>query len=96
MGGAMALLIHKKDPSFWNGVLLVAPMCKISEKVKSHPMVITLLTKVEDVIPRWKIVPTKDVIDSAFKDPVKREELQHLVASKTKDSFGNAKNQHAP
>ncbi|XP_009758203.1 caffeoylshikimate esterase [Nicotiana sylvestris] len=76
MGGAVALLIHKKDPSFWNGALLVAPMCKISEKVKPHPMVISLLTKVEDVIPRWKIVPTKDVIDSAFKDPVRREEVR--------------------
>ncbi|KAL3328758.1 hypothetical protein AABB24_036065 [Solanum stoloniferum] len=76
MGGAVALLTHKKDPSFWQGALLVAPMCKISEKVKPHPMVISLLTKVEDVIPRWKIVPTKDVIDSAFKDPAKREEVR--------------------
>lgn len=57
--------------------------CQISEKVKPHPMVISLLTKVEDVIPRWKIVPTKDVIDSAFKDPAKREEVrQHLLTSK--------------
>lgn len=76
MGGAVALLTHKKDPSFWHGAILVAPMCKISEKVKPHPMVISLLTKVEDVIPRWKIVPTKDVIDSAFKDPAKREEVR--------------------
>ena len=30
MGGAVALLLHKKDPSFWNGALLVAPMCKVS------------------------------------------------------------------
>ncbi|KAG5587710.1 hypothetical protein H5410_048144 [Solanum commersonii] len=57
MGGAVALLTHKKDPSFWHGALLVAPMCK-------------------DVIPRWKIVPTKDVIDSAFKEPAKREEVR--------------------
>ncbi|KAI3693529.1 hypothetical protein L1987_76473 [Smallanthus sonchifolius] len=49
--------------------------CTISEKVKPHPMVISMLTKVEDVIPRWKIVPTKDVIDAAFKDPLKREEV---------------------
>ncbi|XP_010512681.1 PREDICTED: caffeoylshikimate esterase-like isoform X1 [Camelina sativa] len=77
MGGAVALLLHKKDPSFWNGALLVAPMCKISEKVKPHPVVINLLTRVEDIIPKWKIVPTKDVIDSAFKDPVKREEIRN-------------------
>ncbi|KAH1107154.1 hypothetical protein J1N35_010922 [Gossypium stocksii] len=28
MGGAVALLLHKYDPSFWNGAVLVAPMCK--------------------------------------------------------------------
>jgi len=49
---------------------------QISEKVKPHPVVITLLTQVEDIIPKWKIVPTKDVIDSAFKDPVKREKIR--------------------
>ncbi|KAG6416251.1 hypothetical protein SASPL_123677 [Salvia splendens] len=77
MGGAVALLIHKKDASFWDGAILVAPMCKvISEKVKPHPIIISLLTRVEDVIPKWKIVPTKDVIDSAFKDPVKREQIR--------------------
>lgn len=76
MGGAVALLLHKKDPAFWNGAVLVAPMCKISEKVKPHPVVVNLLTRVEDMIPKWKIVPTKDVIDSAFKDPIKREEIR--------------------
>ena len=43
--------------------------------MKPHPLVITALTQVEDVIPRWKIVPTKDVIDAAFKDPAKREKV---------------------
>jgi len=38
-------------------------------------MVVNLLTRVEEIIPKWKIVPTKDVIDSAFKDPIKREEV---------------------
>ncbi|KAG9156963.1 hypothetical protein Leryth_009015 [Lithospermum erythrorhizon] len=76
MGGAVALLVHKKNPAFWHGAVLVAPMCKISEKLKPHPIVISMLTKVEDVIPKWKIVPSKDVIDSGFKDPVKREEVR--------------------
>ncbi|XP_062144253.1 caffeoylshikimate esterase-like [Alnus glutinosa] len=77
MGGAVALLLHKKDPAFWNGAILVAPMCKISEKVKPHPMIVNILTRVEEIIPRWKIVPTKDVIDAAFKDPIKREEIRN-------------------
>lgn len=76
MGGAVALLLHKKDPAFWTGALLVAPMCKISEKVKPHPVVVNLLTRVEEIIPKWKIVPTKDVIDSALKDPIKREQVR--------------------
>ncbi|XP_058083352.1 caffeoylshikimate esterase [Magnolia sinica] len=76
MGGAVALLLHRKGPTFWNGAVLVAPMCKISEKVKPHPVVVNILTRVEEIIPKWKIVPTKDVIDSAFKDPVKREEIR--------------------
>ncbi|XP_019056434.1 PREDICTED: caffeoylshikimate esterase-like [Tarenaya hassleriana] len=49
----------------------------ISEKVKPHPVVINLLTRVEEIIPKWKIVPTKDVIDAAFKDPIKREEVRN-------------------
>lgn len=49
--------------------------CQISEKVKPHPAVINMLTKVEDIIPKWKIVPAKDVINSAFKDPAKRERV---------------------
>ncbi|KAL0420041.1 UNVERIFIED_CONTAM: Caffeoylshikimate esterase [Sesamum radiatum] len=54
---------------------------KISEKLKPHPVVISLLTTVEDVIPKWKIVPTKDIIDSAFKDPIKREEVGLNIVS---------------
>ncbi|KAJ4824140.1 hypothetical protein Tsubulata_043913 [Turnera subulata] len=77
MGGAVALLLHKKEPTFYNGAVLVAPMCKISEKLKPHPVVVNILTSFEEIIPKWKIVPTKDVIDSAFKDPVKREEIRH-------------------
>lgn len=49
---------------------------QISEKVKPHPVVVTLLTQVEELIPTWKIVPTKDAIDSAFKDPLKREKIR--------------------
>ena len=54
---------------------------QISEKVKPHPFVVTLLTKVEEIIPKWKIVPTKDIIDSTFKDPIKREKVTELLGS---------------
>lgn len=30
MGGAITLKVHLKDPYGWDGVILVAPMCKVS------------------------------------------------------------------
>lgn len=48
---------------------------------------VNVLTRVEEIIPKWKIVPTKDVIDSAFKDPVKREEVKINTTSKFYHSF---------
>lgn len=60
--------------------------------MKPHPLVITLLTQVEDVIPRWKIVPTKqDVIDAAFKDPVKREKVSQSVSHRRLPCFPGGK-----
>lgn len=29
MGGAMALKLHMKKPDYWDGAVLVAPMCKV-------------------------------------------------------------------
>ncbi len=50
-------------------------MSQMSEKVKPLRVVVNLGTKVEVSIPKWKIVPTKDVIHSAFKDPIRREQV---------------------
>lgn len=33
MGGAVALLLHRKDPAFYNGAVLVAPMCKVTTAI---------------------------------------------------------------
>ncbi|KAB2017236.1 hypothetical protein ES319_D08G148200v1 [Gossypium barbadense] len=35
-----------------------------------------MLTEVEEIIRKWKIVPTRNVIDTAFKDPIKRETIR--------------------
>lgn len=32
MGGAMALRLHRKKPDYWDGAVLVAPMCKVVRK----------------------------------------------------------------
>lgn len=76
MGGVVALLIHRKQPNFWNGALLVAPMCKIAEELKPHPLVIGILKKLTVIIPTWKIVPIQNIIDTGFKDPEKRQEIR--------------------
>lgn len=76
MGGAVALLIHRREPLDWNGAILVAPMCKISREAKVHPLVESILIKLCSAFPTWKIIPTKDVIELAFKDPTKRQEIR--------------------
>ncbi|KAL3689085.1 hypothetical protein R1sor_015394 [Riccia sorocarpa] len=76
MGGAVALLVSRKEPLRWNGMVLVAPMCKIAPKMRPHPIVITTLSKLASVIPTWKIVPGGDVYDLAFKVKEKREKIR--------------------
>jgi caffeoylshikimate esterase len=30
MGGAVVLMLHRKEPTYWDGAILVAPMCKVT------------------------------------------------------------------
>ncbi|XP_039144588.1 caffeoylshikimate esterase-like [Dioscorea cayenensis subsp. rotundata] len=76
MGGAVLLLLHRKEPSFWDGAILVAPMCKLAEEIKPHPIVIKILKKLCNIIPTWKVTPTQDIIDIAFKSPEFRQEVR--------------------
>lgn len=76
MGGAVALLLHRKKPDYWDGAILVAPMCKIAEDIKPNAMVISILSTLSKVIPSWKLVPTQDIIDVAFKDPEVRQQVR--------------------
>ncbi|KAM7494965.1 hypothetical protein LguiB_029574 [Lonicera macranthoides] len=76
MGGAMVLRLHRKQPDYWDGAVLVAPMCKIQDDLKPHPMMIRVLTRLSRIIPTWKIVPTQDIVDIAFRDPKIREEIR--------------------
>ncbi|RID67300.1 hypothetical protein BRARA_D02387 [Brassica rapa] len=76
MGGAVVLLLSRKKPEFWDGALLVAPMCKIAEEMKPSPFVISILTKLISVIPKWKIIPTQDIIDISYKEPEIRKQVR--------------------
>ena len=36
MGGAVAIKVHLKEPREWDGLVLVAPMCKVSRYFNIH------------------------------------------------------------
>lgn len=76
MGGAVVLLLHRKMPDFWDGAVLVAPMCKIADDLKPNPLVITFLTRLAAIVPTWKIVPTEDIIEAAVRDPERKKEVR--------------------
>lgn len=76
MGGAVALLLHRLRPDFWTGAILVAPMCKIAEEMRPHPMVVSVLKVMTSIIPTWRVVPTNDVIDLAYRMQGKRDEIR--------------------
>ncbi|XP_042512601.1 caffeoylshikimate esterase-like isoform X2 [Macadamia integrifolia] len=76
MGGALALLLHQKMPNYWDGAILVAPMCKIADDMKPHPLVIKAMVSFCKIIPTWKIIPTKDILDLAIKEQEWRDEVR--------------------
>ncbi|KAJ7531235.1 hypothetical protein O6H91_14G055000 [Diphasiastrum complanatum] len=77
MGGCVALSVHFKEPTAWDGAVFVVPMCKISEKTELPPaLVMTAMAWLSPVIGTWPIIPANDVIDTAFKDPIKRAQVR--------------------
>ncbi|XP_059457566.1 caffeoylshikimate esterase-like [Corylus avellana] len=76
MGGAIALLLHRKRPDYWDGAVLVAPMCKIADDLRPPELVIRILTKLCKLIPTWRVTPTQDIVDVAFKVPEVRQQIR--------------------
>eukprot|EP00262_Sarcandra_glabra_P021118 TRINITY_DN8734_c0_g1_i1.p1 TRINITY_DN8734_c0_g1~~TRINITY_DN8734_c0_g1_i1.p1 ORF type:complete len:412 (+),score=54.96 TRINITY_DN8734_c0_g1_i1:168-1403(+) len=81
MGGAVALKVHLKQRHEWDGVILVAPMCKIVEDVKPPGAVLKVLTLMSNVLPKAKLFPMKDLGELAFRDPKKRKMAYYNVIS---------------
>ncbi|KAL5763546.1 hypothetical protein ACOSP7_019810 [Xanthoceras sorbifolium] len=73
MGGAVTLKVHLKEPREWDGVILVAPMCKIAEEMIPPPPVLKVLSFMSNVMPKAKLFPQKDLAALAFRDIRKRE-----------------------
>ncbi|XVF75428.1 hypothetical protein PTKIN_Ptkin13bG0188000 [Pterospermum kingtungense] len=76
MGGAVALLLHKKMPNFWAGAIFVAPMCKIADDLKPSPPLTIVLKGIGWLIPTWKTFIIKDIVEFAFKEPEIRKEVR--------------------
>ncbi|RVX07138.1 Caffeoylshikimate esterase [Vitis vinifera] len=92
MGGAVTLKAHLKEPSGWDGVILVAPMCKvipslhllylccakIAEDVTPPPAVLKVLTLLSKAMPKAKLFPQKDLAELAFRDSRKRKMVRSV------------------
>ncbi|KAF6165761.1 hypothetical protein GIB67_012658 [Kingdonia uniflora] len=91
MGGAVALKVHLKQPSAWDGALLVAPMCKIADDMVPPLVLKQLLLGLAKFAPKSKLVPSNDIADMAFRDLTKRKQTSYnIVAYKDKPRLGTA------
>ncbi|XP_020598938.1 caffeoylshikimate esterase [Phalaenopsis equestris] len=78
MGGALCLLIHLRlkdlhiDKKDWSGAVLVAPMCKISDKMRPRWPIPQILTLVARFLPALPVVPTGDLVEKSVKVKEKR------------------------
>ncbi|XP_057528684.1 caffeoylshikimate esterase isoform X1 [Amaranthus tricolor] len=68
MGGAVALRTHLKEPDQWDGMILVAPMCRVAEEVMPPAAVLQVANILANVIPEVKFFPTKDLAELAFRN----------------------------
>ncbi|KAM7270918.1 hypothetical protein ACFE04_030132 [Oxalis oulophora] len=76
MGGAMALLLSRKKPNYyWDGVVLVAPMCKIADEMKPSLILVTVLSQTCKIIPTWTSFQGRDILDLAFK----QKDIRHKI-----------------
>ncbi|KAL0296720.1 UNVERIFIED_CONTAM: Caffeoylshikimate esterase [Sesamum radiatum] len=81
MGGAVALKALLKTPNEWDGIVLVAPMCKISEEMTPPVPLQKVLIFLSKLMPQAKLVPQKDLADLAFRELKKKQMAPYNVIS---------------
>lgn len=81
MGGAIALKALLKEPREWDGIVLVAPMCKIAEDMTPPVPLQKVLIFLSNIMPQAKIVPTKDLAELAIREFKKRKMAPYNVIS---------------
>ena len=79
MGGAVALKSHLKEPSMWDGAVLVAPMCKIAEAMYPPWYMVRIMIALAYVIPKAKLVPHTDIAEIGFRCLEKRKRVSLLI-----------------
>ncbi|CAK9326328.1 unnamed protein product [Citrullus colocynthis] len=91
LGGAVALKVHLKQPRSWSGAVLVAPMCKIADDMVPPWAVAQVLIGVSKFLPKYKLVPQKDLAEVAFRDLKYRElTAYNVIAYKHKPRLQTA------
>ncbi|KAG2300115.1 hypothetical protein Bca4012_011723 [Brassica carinata] len=74
LGGAIALYISLRQRGVWDGLILNGAMCGISAKFKPPWPLEHLLFVVANLIPTWRVIPTRGSIpEVSFKEPWKRK-----------------------
>ncbi|XP_019426779.1 PREDICTED: caffeoylshikimate esterase-like [Lupinus angustifolius] len=81
MGGAVALKAHLKKSNDWDGVILVAPMCKIAEGMLPSTAVLSALSLLSNVVPKAKLFPFKDISELTYREPSNRKLAGYNVLS---------------
>ncbi|XP_073303548.1 caffeoylshikimate esterase-like [Primulina huaijiensis] len=81
MGGAIAIKALLKAPKEWDGIVLVAPMCKISKEMSPPLPLQKILILMSEFMPKAKLVPQKDLADLAFRELKKKQMAPYNVIS---------------
>ncbi|EPS64100.1 hypothetical protein M569_10681, partial [Genlisea aurea] len=79
MGGAVAIEALLRTQDEWDGIVLVAPMCKISGEMKPPLSLQKVLILLSNFIPKAKLVPSKDLAELAFREETKRRVASYNV-----------------
>ncbi|KAK7291428.1 hypothetical protein RIF29_06564 [Crotalaria pallida] len=92
MGGAIALNIHFKQPTAWDGAALIAPLCKFAEDMIPHWLLKQILIGVAKVLPKTKLVPQKEEVKENIYRDVKKRKLApfNVLLYKDKPRLGTA------
>jgi hypothetical protein len=54
---------------------------QIADELRPNAMMVSILSALSRIIPTWKIIPTVDIVDIAFKVPEVREQVYYIFTN---------------